>query len=118
MSKQNKEYNNVFAKIAENHNNEIVPILKYLNLSTVKIRPRRIVSLRDTLEIAEKVSISIDLFTEYIVTNSIIFKLIDQKELYNSFDLIKTKEKSNVFIGINCIYALIEEKKTELLNKI
>jgi len=115
---EKKEYNNIFAKICEHHNNDIVPILKEFKLSTVKIKPRRILNLRDTLEVEENVSLSIDLFTEYLILNNFIIQFLDKTEYSNSKDLIKSKDKANVFIGINCIYHLIEEKKKEICNKI
>lgn len=108
-----KEYNNIFAKMAEEHN-KFVPTLRKLNLSTIKIKNRRIISLRDTLEVAEDVLMSIDLFTEYLCLNSIILSLVDKEELERSFELIKSRDKSNVFLGINLIYSLVEDRK-ELL---
>ncbi len=112
-----KKYENIFAKMAEHHNNDIVPILRNLNLKTVKVRNQRILKLRDQLEIEEDVLLSIDLFTEYITTNSFVVKFIEKDALVNSYELIKTKSKDNVFIGINCLYTLIEDKKSELIEK-
>ncbi len=118
MSRPKKEYNNIFAKMCEHHNNDVVPILKSLKLSTVKIRPRRILNLRDTLEVSEDVSLSIDIFTEYLILNTFVFNIIDKSELQMSYDLINSKIKENVYIGINCIYQLIEAKKEEIKTKL
>ena len=110
-----KKYENVFAKMAEQHNKHTVPILRKLNLRTVKIRNTRILKLRDVLEHSEDVLLSVDLLTEYIAINSFILELLDQSEINTCYDLIKTKSKENVLIAASCIYELVETKKKELL---
>ncbi len=115
---KNKEYENVFAKMCEHHNNEVVPILRELKLSTIKIRPRRIISLRDTLETSSCITLSIDLFTGYLVSNTYLLNFIDKSELNECYSLIKTKQQSNVLIGISAIYGLIEAKKLEIMEKL
>jgi len=119
MSKK-KEYNNIFAKIANIHNDDIVPLLKNLDLMSFKIRNRRILKLRMTLESSEDVLISSDLLSEYIIINSFVLNFINKNELNNCYDLLKTKDKDNFLIGTHMIYSLIEEKKLKLIecNKI
>ena len=103
--------------MADQHNKFTVPILRSLNLGTVKIRNRRILQLRDTLEISEDILLSIDLFSEYIAINSFVLSLLDKKEIETCYDLIKTKSKENIVIAASCIYALVENKKLELIKK-
>lgn len=110
-----KKYENVFAKMAEQHNKHTVPILRKLNLRTVKIRNTRILKLRDVLEHSEDVLLSVNLLTEYIAINSFILELLDQSEINTCYNLIKTKSKENVLIAASCIYELVETKKKELL---
>lgn len=110
-----KKYNNVFAKMAEQHNKQVVPVLRKLNLFSVKVRNRRILSKRDELENTEQVSLDYDLLTEYIAINSFILELLDEEQINNCYDLIKTKSKENVLIAASCIYELVETKKKELL---
>ena len=113
-----KQYENIFAKIAEHHNNETVPILRKLDLKTVRIRNTRLLKLRDTLEVSEDVLLSVDLLTEYIATNSFILNLLDKNQLDVCYSLIKSKAKENVVIAANLMYMLVEEKKIEILNLI
>ena len=116
MSKK-KEYENIFVRMAESHN-KIVPLIRDLGLSTVKVKNRRIIQLRDFLEGAEDIMISLNLFTEYLITNSFILDYIDKSSLEECYNLIKTKEKSNTIIGITTLYNLIEEKKVEITSKL
>ena len=113
-----KVYENIFAKMAQYHNEEIVPIVRNLNFSTVKIRNRRILTLRDTLEMSEDVKLSIDLLTEYITTNIFIISLLDKDQVDTCNSLIKTKVKENVIISANMIYTLVEGKKQEIKDKL
>ena len=116
MSKK-KEYQNVFAKMAETHN-QFVPVLRSLNLKTVKVRNTRILTLRDTLEHSENILLSVDLLTEYLVLNNYILKFISTEQLDSCYDLIKSKNKDNVVIAANVLYNLIEEKKQEIKEKL
>lgn len=112
--KELKQYDNVFCNMLEQHNKIIVPILRNLGLSTVKVRNTRIIGLQNLLKVEEKLTVSIDTFAEYLVTHHLLLPLIDQEQLNNSYSFIKTRNKENVFIGINCVYSLIEQKKKEL----
>ena len=116
MSKK-KEYQNVFAKLAETHN-QFVPVLRSLNLKTVKVRNTRILTLRDILEYSEDILLPVDLLTEYLVLNNYILKFISTEQLDSCYDLIKSKNKDNVVIAANVLYNLIEEKKQEIKEKL
>jgi hypothetical protein len=112
--KELKEYDNVFCNMLEQHNKIIVPILRNLGLSSVKVRNTKIVALQKQLQVEEKLSISVDVFAEYLVTHHLLLPKIDQVQLNNSYELIKSRNKENIFIGINCVYSLIESVKKEM----
>ena len=112
--KQLKTYDNVFCNMLEQHNKIIVPILRNLGLNSVKVRNTKIISLQKQLEVEEKLSISVDVFAEYLVTHHLLLPKIDQTQLNNSYELIKSRNKENIFIGINCVYNLIETIKKEM----
>lgn len=112
--KELKQYGNVFANMLEHHNKIIVPLLKSLGLGSIKVNNRRIITLQKTLETQEKLVLSINVFAEYLITNYIILSLVDQSQLESSYELIRTRDKENMFIGINAIYHLVEEKRKEL----
>lgn len=109
---KNKEYTNIFAKMLQHHNYTIVPILRKLNLRTVKVRNTKIMRLQEILETEDKVVLAVDVFAEYLVTHHIILPFLNQNQLNTAYALIRTADKGNVLIGINCIYNLIEEYKT------
>lgn len=114
---KNKEYTNIFAKMLQHHNYTIVPILRELNLRTVKVKNTKVIKLQNILETEDKVFFAIDVFAEYLITHHTILPLLDQAKLNTAYALIRTADKANVLIGINCIYNLIEEYKTSC-NKI
>lgn len=117
MSK--KEYINVFSKMIEHHNNDIVSLLKRLRrFQTLKIGNRRILNERDSFENQDNcILIGYRHLCEYCITNNFIFKLLLKSELDSCFELINSPEKENILIGCNMLYNLIELKKTEILNK-
>jgi len=106
-----QDYENIFAKMLVHHNKTIVPLLRNLNLSTVKVRNTKIIKLQHILEHEEKVTMAVDVFAEYLVVHHLLLPYLDQEQLEVSYNLIQTAQKENVLIGINCIYNLIEEKK-------
>lgn len=112
--KKLKQYDNVFANMLEQHNKIIVPILRNLELSTVKVRNTRKNKIQDQFTVSENLVLSVDTFAEYLVTHHVLLPLINQEQLNNSYEFIKTRNKENIFIGINCVYSLVEEKKKEL----
>lgn len=112
--KELKQYDNVFANMLEQHNKIIVPILRNLDLRTIKVRNTRRNQLQDQFIVSENLVLSIDTFAEYLVTHHLLLPLIDPEQLNNAYSFIKTRNKENVFIGINCVYGLIEQKKKEL----
>jgi len=117
MSKK-KEYENIFAKIANIHNTEIVSILKNLELPSIKVRNRRMLQVIISLENPEdQTCISSELLGEYLVTNSFILTLLNKQELNNCYELLKTKNTANWIIGTNIVYSLVENKKLELIEK-
>lgn len=115
MSKK-KEYDNIFAKLCEEHN-KIVPLLRKLNLRTVKVRNTRILRLRDILEKSEDVGVSVDLLTEYLILNNIVLQLLPVEQTEQCYDLIKSGSKENVIMATAMLYNLVETKKKELLNE-
>lgn len=112
--KKIKTYDNVFVNMLEQHNKIIVPILRNLDLRSFKVRNTRRNQLQDQFIISESLILSIDAFAEYLVTHHVLLPLIDQQELNNSYEFIKSRNKENIFIGINCVYNLVEEKKNEI----
>lgn len=110
---QKKQYENVFAKMIEYHNNKISPLLKKMR-GRVKISARRILSMRDTFENSKDILISRDTINNYIITNSFLLELIDEKEINNCIELVNSSNRENIFIGANCIYSLIEETKEKI----
>lgn len=119
MSKQKKEYNNIFAKLIEYHNAEIVPWIKKIDdrtYGTIKVSRRRILLMRNKLENDSVVHINKDSLIEYIIFNKPILDFLDRTELDNCMSLINTTNFSsaNYLMGASFLYNLIEEKKKEL----
>lgn len=116
--RKKKEYYNIFAKIAQDHNNYISIWMKNFGLKTVKVKNQRILALRDNLEESEKVRFNRDLATEYIITNLFIVELLNKEEVKLCSDMIRIGSDDDKTLGIACLYNLIESKKEQLKMKL
>lgn len=115
MSKK-KEYENVFSKMIEVHNNEVVPFIKqFQRYGALKISRQRCLLKRDKIEESDGKYIDTEHFTEYLLLNKFIFDLLDKETKTLCTDLFKSNNKDNIIISASIVYNLIESKKTELI---
>lgn len=121
MSKPKKEYNNVFSVMMEYHNNTVVPFIKTFNIwGQFKIKSRRCISRRDELENDNRNIHYLDLeyMYEYILMNNFIVQFLNQEEYNRCLSLTRSGDQSNIIIGANLLYKMIEDKKLEIRNKL
>lgn len=113
-----KEYNNVFAKMMEYHNNEVVPFIKTIyKYGPIKVSKRRVLQLRDSIENTDKSWISVEYLNEYLVLNKFILDQLDESVKSDALSMLK-KDKDNIIIRANVLYNLIESKKKEIEEKL
>lgn len=108
------EYDNVYCNMIEIHNKLVVPKLKNLKLSTVKVYNTKVISLQRALAAEMNVNASMNAFAEYLVTHYFILDFLDQSVLEECYTLINTRNHANMIIGSSMIYGMVEEKKKEI----
>ena len=120
--KQEKTYENIFAKMLLYHNNETVPFLKSIGSSSIKIKWRKTwldLSRLETNDKSALIGLPLNEYiNEYLLMNSFIIKTLDINEYNSCIELIRHKDKDNKLIGAVMIYNLIETKKVDILSKI
>lgn len=122
MSRPKKEYNNVFSVMMEYHNNIVVPFIKTFNNAWggFRIKSRRCISRRDQLEKDNPYINYQDLehMYEYILMNNFIVQFLNQEEYNKCLSLTRSGDQSNIIIGANLLYKMIEDKKLEIQEKL
>lgn len=108
------EFDSVYCNMIEQHNKLVVPFIKKLNLSSVKIYNRKAISLQKALAAELNVQKAMNAFAEYVVTNYFVLDFIDKNQLEECYTLINTRDHSNMIIGSTAIYSLVEAKKKEI----
>lgn len=109
-----KEFDSVYCNMIEQHNKLVVPLIKKLNLSSVKIYNHKVISLQKALAAELDIKKAMNAFAEYVVTNYFVLDFVDSKSLEECYNLINTRNHSNMIIGSTAIYSLVEEKKKEI----
>jgi len=116
-----KEYTNISAKLIEFHNTQIVPFLRELKSSSIKIRNTRTIKDRNRLEdetFEDLTNYYHDFTIEYLILNKFILDFISKEEYEICINLIKNADPQNKVIGATMIYNLVEAKKEEIKNKL
>ena len=108
------EYDSVYCNMIEQHNKLVVPYIKKLNLSSVKIYNHKVITLQKVLAAELDIKKAMNAFAEYVVTNYFVLDFVDSKSLEECYALINTRDHSNMIIGSTAIYSLVKEKKKEI----
>ena len=125
MGRKKKEFENIFAKILEDHNTGEVPAynsIKWTNSvgrSGIRISPHKKVISRDKIEEEGNVDVwsAKIIIRDYVITNSFIYSLASKATKDQAATLIRSNDASNVHIGAAMIYQFIEDKKKEILEQ-
>lgn len=115
---KNKEYENIFSKMLQQHNEETVPFLKKLYCSSIRISSRRVITDLKSLEEGRNVWKSDVYFYEYLLVNKFVIQFLSKEEYSNCLDMIRSGDGDNKLISAHILYTLIEDKKREIINKL
>jgi len=83
-----KEYENIYAKMLLQHNEEIVPFLKEIGSRSINIKWQRQNRALERLEEGKNQYIQVNFLHEYLLMNKFIVQLLDVEEYKNCLDLV------------------------------